>query len=327
MCTACGAEANASCNCGTSYAPKAVLAREAVEANPEKSNRAIADEIGVDEKTVRKARADRSAPESVTGKDGKSYPARRLSPQEDGSLEEKIFSGTANQADVTEWRKRERERMKEALPEGEDHERVTLGEYFALSKRASKLEKRNNELSAAFNAKEKTEGRNWPVDMTPKQIKLRDKLLKYIAWNQRDLEQLYGEVTGQPSWRVEVTTKDGARLGTGARFGTRAEAEFYNTHFAASRLGDDYASSEIISCKKERANVEIDGDTIRFAHGDCVLLDWRPAGAATDDATGSTIVDNDPSAFAEAMKAERAALDARETDPPNDFDNPPIPAA
>ena len=38
ICTGCGAEANASCNCGVSYIPKAVRAREAVAANPEKSN-------------------------------------------------------------------------------------------------------------------------------------------------------------------------------------------------------------------------------------------------------------------------------------------------
>jgi hypothetical protein len=78
ICTGCGAETNATCNCGMEYRPKSERAREAVEANPEKSNRAIAEEIGVDEKTVRKARADQSAPESVTGKDGKSYPAKRL---------------------------------------------------------------------------------------------------------------------------------------------------------------------------------------------------------------------------------------------------------
>jgi hypothetical protein len=81
VCTGCGAEANASCNCGKAYVPKAVRAAEAIAANPKKSNRQIADEIGADEKEVRRQRAklgaDISAPESVTGKDGKQYPAKR----------------------------------------------------------------------------------------------------------------------------------------------------------------------------------------------------------------------------------------------------------
>jgi hypothetical protein len=81
VCTSCGAEANASCNCGKAYVPKAVRAAETIAANPEKSNRQIADETGADEKEVRRQRAksgaDMSAPESVTGKDGKQYPAKR----------------------------------------------------------------------------------------------------------------------------------------------------------------------------------------------------------------------------------------------------------
>jgi hypothetical protein len=74
-CVQCGAEANASCSCGKPYVPKQQRAAEAVAAHPEKSNRAIADDIGVDEKTVRQARAstaDQSAvDEPRTGKDGK----------------------------------------------------------------------------------------------------------------------------------------------------------------------------------------------------------------------------------------------------------------
>jgi hypothetical protein len=79
-CSACGAEANASCNCGKPYVPAGQRAAEAVAANPEKSNRAIAEKIGVDEKTVREARADQSAPETITGRDGKQYPAKRKLP-------------------------------------------------------------------------------------------------------------------------------------------------------------------------------------------------------------------------------------------------------
>jgi hypothetical protein len=73
ICAGCGAETNATCNCGMEYRPKAARAREAIEATPEKSNRAIAEEIGVDEKTVRKARstADQPAVQERTGLDGK----------------------------------------------------------------------------------------------------------------------------------------------------------------------------------------------------------------------------------------------------------------
>jgi hypothetical protein len=85
VCTGCGAEANASCNCGVSYVPKAQRAAEAVKANPEKSNRVIAEDVGVDEKEVRRQRAklgaDMSAPENVTGRDGKSYPAKKAKPK------------------------------------------------------------------------------------------------------------------------------------------------------------------------------------------------------------------------------------------------------
>jgi hypothetical protein len=71
----CGAETHAACSCGAIYRPKAQQAAEAVAAHPEKSNRAIAEEIGADEKTVRQARdstADQSAVEgSRIGLDGK----------------------------------------------------------------------------------------------------------------------------------------------------------------------------------------------------------------------------------------------------------------
>jgi hypothetical protein len=74
ICTGCGSETNATCNCGLEYKPKSARAKEAVEANPEKSDRAIAAEIGVSDKTVAKARkatADNSAVEERTGLDGK----------------------------------------------------------------------------------------------------------------------------------------------------------------------------------------------------------------------------------------------------------------
>lgn len=80
QCLGCGAEANASCDCGKPYVPARERAAEAIAAHPEKSNRAIAEEIGVGEPTVRRARneaASPDAPETVTGRDGKTYPATK----------------------------------------------------------------------------------------------------------------------------------------------------------------------------------------------------------------------------------------------------------
>jgi hypothetical protein len=76
VCTSCGSEANASCNCGVPYKPKALRAAEAIKANPEKSDRAIAAELGIDHKTVGKVRGDNSPPERV-GRDGKTYSIKR----------------------------------------------------------------------------------------------------------------------------------------------------------------------------------------------------------------------------------------------------------
>jgi hypothetical protein len=79
QCTECGAEANASCNCGKPYLPKEI-AKEAIRANPQRSNRAIAEETGVSEPTVRRARASGDAPETVVGLDGKTYKAKGKAP-------------------------------------------------------------------------------------------------------------------------------------------------------------------------------------------------------------------------------------------------------
>jgi hypothetical protein len=88
VCTGCGAEANASCNCGKAYMPKAVRAAEAVAANPEKSDRAIAAEIGVSGETVRQARkqlpSDLAVVERI-GLDGKTrkQPAKKSTPTQE----------------------------------------------------------------------------------------------------------------------------------------------------------------------------------------------------------------------------------------------------
>jgi hypothetical protein len=197
VCTRCGAEANASCNCGVDYVPAKQRVAEYDKTNPGKSTRQAADDLGISNKTVSKARqaVTEVTPEAtVTGRDGKKYPAKQKPrPEMEDEPEEEVVS--------------------------EDYVKL-LSDYW-------KLKDRNTALTAALNAKETQAAREWPADMKPRQIKQRDDCLKQIAAWQRALEQLYGEVTGQPSWRVEVTTKDGSRLGTGARFGTRGEAEFY----------------------------------------------------------------------------------------------------
>ena len=81
VCTGCGAEANASCNCGVSYVAKSIRAAEAIRANPGKSDRAIAAELGIGSNTVRRAREDLGAPygagDERVGRGGKSYSIRQ----------------------------------------------------------------------------------------------------------------------------------------------------------------------------------------------------------------------------------------------------------
>jgi hypothetical protein len=82
-CTKCGAQTDAPCSCGAAYKPVEV-AKEAIKANPQKSNRAIAKETGISEPTVRRARASGDAPaDNVIGLDGKSYKAKAKKPRPD----------------------------------------------------------------------------------------------------------------------------------------------------------------------------------------------------------------------------------------------------
>ncbi len=96
-CTGCGAEANASCNCGKPYVPKKQRAADAIAANPQKSDRAIAADIGVSAETVHKARrespANELAPERE-GLDGKVYrlPVREVVPDGPQEIKESFFS-------------------------------------------------------------------------------------------------------------------------------------------------------------------------------------------------------------------------------------------
>lgn len=84
-CSSCGAEANASCDCGKPYVPAKARAAEAIKANPEKSDRAIAADLGIGNATVSRARRESGVsddtPEVRIGQDGKSYPAKPRTPR------------------------------------------------------------------------------------------------------------------------------------------------------------------------------------------------------------------------------------------------------
>jgi hypothetical protein len=294
ICTGCGAEANASCNCGVSYIPKAVRAREAVAASPEKSNRALADELGVDEKTVRKARANQSAPETVTGKDGKSYPAKRdAEPEEDEDYEidiprkESFINDARTAGNLGHYEGPLDDEMQKAAGAAADAWASYAGNktkwktkdsgYMEILRENCELQDRINGLLHSLSAKEMAVGRTWPNNMTPKQVKRREKILGTIAWWQRDLERLYGEITGAPSWRVEIFFENGERLGNGLRFGTRDEAELYREATYKKQIEEPKRKGhcEIIPCS-DKLNVEVHGDSIRFEHGGCVLFNWHP---------------------------------------------------
>jgi hypothetical protein len=78
-CSGCGVTVDAACDCGKPYVSAGVAAAKAIKAHPEKSNSAIAQEIGVNEKTVRRIRGSAKAEtDRRIGKDGKSYPTTNL---------------------------------------------------------------------------------------------------------------------------------------------------------------------------------------------------------------------------------------------------------
>jgi|SRR5215475_10367453 len=98
VCSSCGAQADAACNCGANYVPAGQLAAQAVTANPELSDRALADATGVGKDTVRRARkkaTGASAPVDAprTGRDGKQRkpPQRQPAPVSDPAQEAAAF--------------------------------------------------------------------------------------------------------------------------------------------------------------------------------------------------------------------------------------------
>ena len=77
-CSKCGADAMATCDCGVAYVPAGTRAAAAVAANPEKSDRSIADEIGVSPTTVGKARKATVHGGQLAKRVGKDGKARKL---------------------------------------------------------------------------------------------------------------------------------------------------------------------------------------------------------------------------------------------------------
>jgi len=80
-CSQCGVLAEAKCQCGAPYVyiSPSELAAAAVKAHPELSDRAIAEDLGIDHKTVgkaRKATGDNSPVDKRTGRDGRKRTSR-----------------------------------------------------------------------------------------------------------------------------------------------------------------------------------------------------------------------------------------------------------
>jgi hypothetical protein len=103
-CSQCGASANAACNCGAPYVRASARAAEAVAKTPDKSDRAIADEISVSNQTVKRARSKTNVTNVTVvkrrkGKDGKSHRSDRHQARTlIAGIENEIFqlSATAN---------------------------------------------------------------------------------------------------------------------------------------------------------------------------------------------------------------------------------------
>lgn len=92
MCSSCGVDAG--CNCGAPLMSKAKRVREYDAANPGQSTRDVADALGVNQSTVVRERqksgdADASG-ETVSGRDGKQYPARRTRVDEEDEYDDGI---------------------------------------------------------------------------------------------------------------------------------------------------------------------------------------------------------------------------------------------
>jgi hypothetical protein len=94
-CDGCGAETNAPCTCRKVYRP---LAAAAIKANPNKSDRAIAADLGISPMTVGRARKEATVPDvTVDGREGldgkiRRMPVRREEPDDDpGDSDETVW--------------------------------------------------------------------------------------------------------------------------------------------------------------------------------------------------------------------------------------------
>jgi hypothetical protein len=82
-CAACGAQADAACDCGVGYLSAGEFAKKVVAENPDLSNRSIAEKTGLSLDTVNRARrgernrSPENEPQTRTGLDGKQHPAKR----------------------------------------------------------------------------------------------------------------------------------------------------------------------------------------------------------------------------------------------------------
>jgi hypothetical protein len=82
-CSACGAPGSASCDCNAPYVRAGDIAAVVLAANPDMSDRALADATGIGKDTIRRARKSggAKAPSAKrTGKDGKKYPVGAAKP-------------------------------------------------------------------------------------------------------------------------------------------------------------------------------------------------------------------------------------------------------
>ena len=193
--------------------PKSARAAAAVAANPEKSSRAIAKELGVHPSTVDEARKQLPDDPAVntTGLDGKKRKVPE--PKQDtpeASAEARKAEYAAADGAVTEPKphededdlgvivdpygkdapeyvkhlerenKRLRKRIQDAPLPKEGEATVTFNDWSEAVDRVYKLEERNQTLSAALDAKEAQASRNWPADMKPKHVKKRDRLLALL---------------------------------------------------------------------------------------------------------------------------------------------------
>jgi hypothetical protein len=98
-CSECGVEIDAGCNCGALYVPAAKRVADYDKANPGRSTRQAAADLGVSQPTVVKARKsgdNQLSPATVTGRDGKRYSIRKRTP----SLPAMSGSGPAKNDDT-----------------------------------------------------------------------------------------------------------------------------------------------------------------------------------------------------------------------------------